>query len=180
MDEYSLWLQTNVSSARQDNVRAFADDLGDLLAMQQADIEASPTLGLAIWPESARIRFVRAWRELKFPDGYSSDSSSCSDRPQRRPVGVGERARCPARFLQRSRLWPPPARDQRPLPKTSTNLHAERSPASEERASKRSRTSSRGSWGRHFHYSSKRTQLRISRRTRRCPRGLTPRASRAT
>ena len=75
MDEYSLWLQTNVSSARQDHVRAFADDLGDLLAMQQADVEASPTLGLATWPESARIRFVRAWRELKFPDGYSSDSS---------------------------------------------------------------------------------------------------------
>ena len=27
MDEYSLWLHTNVSSARQDQVRAFADDL---------------------------------------------------------------------------------------------------------------------------------------------------------
>ena len=79
MDEYSLWLQTNVSSARQDHVRAFADDLGDLLALKQADLEASPTLGLASWPESARIRFVRAWRELKFPDGYSSDSSSCSE-----------------------------------------------------------------------------------------------------
>jgi hypothetical protein len=77
MDEYSLWLQTNVSSARQDQVRAFADDLGDLLALKQADVEASPTLGLASWPESAKIRFVRAWRELKFPDGYSSDSSSC-------------------------------------------------------------------------------------------------------
>ena len=79
MDEYSLWLQTNVSSARQDRVRAFADDLGDLLALTQADVEASPTLGLASWPEAARIRFVRAWRELKFPDGYSSDSSSCSE-----------------------------------------------------------------------------------------------------
>ena len=79
MDEYSLWLQTNVSSARQDQVRAFADDLGDLLALKQADLEASPTLGLASWPEAARIRFVRAWRELKFPDGYSSDSSSCSE-----------------------------------------------------------------------------------------------------
>ena len=45
MDEYSLWLQTNVSSARQDQVRAFADDLGDLLALNQADLEASPTLG---------------------------------------------------------------------------------------------------------------------------------------
>ena len=77
MDEYSLWLQTNVSSARQDHVRAFADDLGDLLALKQADLEASPALDLASWPEAARIRFVRAWRELKFPDGYSSDSSSC-------------------------------------------------------------------------------------------------------
>ena len=79
MDEYSLWLRTNVSSARQDQVRAFADDLGDLLALRQADIEASPALDLASWPEAARIRFVRAWRELKFPDGYSSDSSSCSE-----------------------------------------------------------------------------------------------------
>ena len=71
MDEYSLWLQTNVSSARQDHVRAFADDLGDLLALKQADIEESPALDLASWPAAARIRFVRAWRELKFPDGYS-------------------------------------------------------------------------------------------------------------
>ena len=76
MDEYSRWLDANVSNARQDQVRAFADDLGDLVALTQADVEASPTLGLASWPEAARIRFVRAWRELKFPDGYSSDSSS--------------------------------------------------------------------------------------------------------
>ena len=36
MDEYSLWLQTNVSSARQDQVRAFADDLADLLCYHDA------------------------------------------------------------------------------------------------------------------------------------------------
>ena len=36
MDEYSLWLQTNVSSARQDHVRAFADDLGDRSASANA------------------------------------------------------------------------------------------------------------------------------------------------
>ena len=76
MDEYSRWLHTNVSSARQDHVRAFADDLGDLLALKQADVEESPALDLASWPAAARIRFVRAWRELKFPDGYSSESSS--------------------------------------------------------------------------------------------------------
>ena len=84
MDEYSLWLQTNVSSARQDHVRAFADDLGDLLALKQTDLEASPALDLESWPEAARIRFVRAWRELKFPDGYSSDSSSYSEECPRR------------------------------------------------------------------------------------------------
>ena len=44
MDEYSLWLQTNVSSARQDQVRAFADDLGDLLAIKHA---ANGSYGLA-------------------------------------------------------------------------------------------------------------------------------------
>ena len=171
MDEYSLWLQTNVSSARQDHVRAFADDLGDLLAMQHR--EEDGRRGPAA---RGRLR----GRRVGAGDEPRRTSSRKRHRPQRRPpVGVGERARCPARF-RRSRPCPPPARDQRPLPKTSTNLHAKRSPALEERASRRSRTSSRGSWGRHFHYSSKRTQLRISRRTRRCPRAPTPRASRAT
>ena len=82
LDKMNLddWLDANVGSkAYQDRVRAFTDDLGDLLALKQADLEESPALDLASWPAAARIRFVRAWRELKFPDGYSSDSSSCSE-----------------------------------------------------------------------------------------------------
>ena len=136
MDEYSLWLQTNVSSARQDHVRAFADDLGDLLAMQHR--EEDGRRGPAA---RGRLR----GRRVGAGDEPRRTSSRKRHRPQRRPpVGVGERARCPARF-QRSRPCPPPARDQRPLPETSTNLRAERSPALAERASRRSRPSSRGS-----------------------------------
>ena len=104
-------------------------------------------------------------------------SSRKRHRPHHRPpVGVGERARCPALF-QRSRPCPHPRNERRRRPPAE---RWRRSPALAERASRRSRPSSRGSWGRHFHYSSIRTQLRISRRTRRCPRAPTPRAWRAT
>ena len=177
MDEYSLWLRTNVSSARQDQVRAFADDLGDLLALRSGSWPswATPIRYATTTPGRGRVRRCRGGARASSPSGprcradgarrhprrrSRRTSSRKRHRPQRRPpVGVGERARCPARF-RRSRPCPPPARDQRPLPKTSTNLHAKRSPALEERASRRSRPSSRGSWGRHFHYSSKRNTTR--------------------
>ena len=192
MDEYSLWLRTNVSSARQDQVRAFADDLGDLLALRSGSWPswATPIRYATTTPGRGRVRGCRGGARASSPSGprcradgarrhprrrSRRTSSRKRHRPQRRPpVGVGERARCPARF-QRSRPCPHPRNERR-----RRNLHDERSPALAERASRRSRPSSRASWGRHFHYSSKRTQLRISRRTRRCPRAPTPRAWRAT
>ena len=174
MDEYSLWLQTNVSSARQDHVRAFADDLGDLPHIIRLDCGEGKGAAAIAPPPAGRLL-----RALEKPDNTPearddlepTNPGAYHVNTLRPPVGVGERARCPARF-QRSRPCPHP-RNEPP-----TNLHAERSPALDRR--RRSRPSSRGSWGRHFHYSSKETQLDISRRTRRCPRAPTPRASRAT
>ena len=107
MDEYSLWLQTNVSSARQDHVRAFADDLGDLLAMQHR--EEDGRRGPAA---RGRLR----GRRVGAGDEPRRTSSRKRHRPQRRPpVGVGERARCPARF-QRSRPCPHPRNERRRRP----------------------------------------------------------------
>ena len=72
------WLNRNVETEQyRSRVRCVALGLGDLCACELVDLEED--LDLASWPAAARIRFVRAWRELKFPDGYSSDSSSCSE-----------------------------------------------------------------------------------------------------
>ena len=80
------------------------------------------------------------------------------DSDKKRPRAGGGGARRPP-CRQASATPPPAPKKHAGAFRIHTNLHAERSPASEERASRRSRPSSRGSWGRHFHYSSKRTQL---------------------
>ena len=87
--DLDAWLTASVPlRAFRDKVRAFADDLGDLLALNQADLEASPTLGLAAWPALSKDRFLRAWRRLK--DG--EDASSEPQRPRSAPVSAAELA----------------------------------------------------------------------------------------
>ena len=87
--DLDAWLTASVPlRAFRDKVRAFADDLGDLLALNQADLEASPTLGLAAWPPLSKDRFLRAWRRLK--DG--EDASSEPQRPRSAPVSAAELA----------------------------------------------------------------------------------------